>query len=128
MGEEDFQGDDVFLEFQKERARRVEKNEQTFRVHNGRREQFEEGLLGEDELAPFICECADTSCWAAMELTVEEFDAAHASENHYSVLPGHVMPEFERVVKRHGRYWIVAKFTPDEVEQRLVIRADQSRP
>src|SRR5947209_15657615 len=104
MGEEDFQGDDAFLEFQKERAWRVEKNEQTFRAHNERREQFEKELLGEDEIAPFICECADTSCWAAVQLTVEEFESSHDSENHYAVLPGHVMPEFERVVAQHDRY------------------------
>jgi hypothetical protein len=125
LGEEDFQGDDAFLEFQKERARRVEKNEQTFRAYNERREQFEKAVLGEDELAPFVCECADTSCWAVMALSVEEFEAAHDCENHYSVVPGHVMPEFERVVERHDRYWIVAKFTPDEVERRLVVHADQ---
>jgi hypothetical protein len=125
VGEEDFQGDDAFLEYQKERARRVEKNEQAFRAHNERREQFEKDVLEEDELAPFVCECADTSCWAAVSLTVDEFEAAHHPQNHYSVLPGHVMPEFERVVERRERYWIVEKFTPEEVEQRLVVHADE---
>jgi hypothetical protein len=126
MGEEDFQGDDAFLDWQKERARRVEKNEQEFRAHNERREQFEKPALREDELAPFVCECADTACWGVMELSVDEFEDVHATEDHYSVLPGHVMPEFERVVARRDRYWVVAKFTPAEVEQRLVTHSDQS--
>ena len=42
-----------------------------------------------------------------------------------SVLPGHVMPEFETVVEQHDHYWVVEKFTPDEVEQRLVTDAQQ---
>jgi hypothetical protein len=120
MGDEAFQGDEAFLEWQKERARRVEKNEQAFRGYNERREQFEKRALTEDDLAPFVCECADRACLGTMELSVEEFEAAHDTDDHYSVLPGHVMPEFEEVIERHDRYWVVAKFTPDEVEQRLV--------
>ncbi|HLY47938.1 MAG TPA: hypothetical protein VKR21_01975 [Solirubrobacteraceae bacterium] len=112
MSEEEFQGDDAFLDWQRERARRVEKNEQEFRAYNERREQLEKPTLGEDELAPFVCECADAACWGAVQLSVEEFEAIHASDNHYSVLPGHVMPEFERVVERHNRYWVVAQVHP----------------
>lgn len=123
LGEERYQGDDEFLEWQKERARRVEKNEQAFRAYNERREEFEKDGLLAGESAPFVCECADTDCWASVDLTVDEFEKAHDTDDHYSVLPGHVMPEFERVVEKHERHWIVEKFTPQEVEERLVTDA-----
>jgi hypothetical protein len=123
MSEDRFQGDDAFLEWQKERARRVEKNEESFRAHNERREQFEKPALSSGESAPFVCECADVGCWGVMELTVYEFEDAHERDDHFSVLPGHVMPEFETVVEQHDHYWVVMKFTPDEVEQRLVTDA-----
>jgi hypothetical protein len=125
MSEDRFQGDDAFLEWQKQRARRVEKNELTFRAYNERREQFEKAALSADESAPFVCECADVGCWGVMELTVGEFERAHERDDHFTVLSGHVMPEFETVVEQHDRYWVVAKFTPDQVEQRLVTDAQQ---
>jgi hypothetical protein len=123
MSEDQYQGDDAFLEWQKERAQRVEKNEQTFRAYNERRQEFEKPVLAGDESAPFICECADTACWGVMELSADEFESAHAVDDHFSVLPGHVMPEFETVVEQHEAYWIVEKFTPEEIEQRLVTDA-----
>ena len=54
---------------------------------------------------------------------MDEFEKAHDTDDHYSVLPGHVMPEFERVVEKHERDWVVEKFTPQEVEERLVTDA-----
>lgn len=125
MGEERYQGEDAFLEWQKQRARRVEKNEQTFRAYNERRQEFEKPALPPSETAPFICECADTACWGVMELSAAEFEDAHNLDDHFSVLPGHVLPEFEAVVEQHDHYWVVEKFTPDEVERRLVTDAQQ---
>jgi hypothetical protein len=125
MTEERYQGDDAFLEWQKQRARRVEKNEQAFRGYNERRQDFEKPALLAGEPAPFVCECADEDCWGTLELTVDEFEASHDTEDHYSVLPGHVMPEFERVINRDDHYWVVEKFTPDEVAQRVVTDPDQ---
>jgi hypothetical protein len=123
MGEEHYQGDDAFLEWPKEPARRVEKNEQAFRAYNERREELEKDGLLAGESAPFVCECADKDCWGAVELAVDEFEKAHEIDDHFSVLPGHVMPEFERVVEEHERYWVVEKFTPAEVEERVVTAA-----
>jgi hypothetical protein len=125
MGEERYQTDDTFLQWQKERAQRVEKNEQTFRAYNERRQEFEKPALASDESAPFVCECADTACWGVMELSADEFERAHNADDHFSVLPGHVMPEFETVVEQYDHYWVVEKFTADEVEQRLVTDAQQ---
>jgi hypothetical protein len=120
MSDDRYQAEDAFQEWQKQRARRVVKNEQAFRAYNERRERFERPTLVDGETAPFVCECADDSCWGTLELTPDEFEAAHGEDDHFTVLPGHVMPEFETVTDRREHYWVVAKFTPEEVEQRLV--------
>jgi hypothetical protein len=125
LSDERYQGEDVFLEWQKQRALRVEKNEQAFRGYNERRQRFEKPTLLVGETAPFVCECADEDCWGSLELTPDEFERAHAKDDHFSVLPGHVLPEFEAVTERHEHYWVVTKFTPKEVEQRLVTGPSQ---
>jgi hypothetical protein len=93
----------------------VTKNEQAFRAYNERRERFElEALpeaVAEEELVPFVCECADLDCHAAVALTIPEFEAAHDGPDRYTVKPGHVLPEFEGVSDKHERYWVVEKFT-----------------
>lgn len=123
MEDEDLQGDEAFLEWQAERARRVKKNEQAFRAYNERREQFETQALPDEavdeELIPFVCECADLDCHATVELTILEFEAAHKDADRFTVRPGHVLPEFEGVPEKHDRYWIVEKFSaPDAAPAR----------
>ncbi len=120
MPDEGYQGEEAFLDWQQERARRVVKNERAFRSYNERREEFEKAAVAADELVPFVCECADTDCHASMELTVGEFEAGHAAADLFAVKPGHVFPEFEEVVARRDRYWIARKFDPDQVRRRLM--------
>jgi hypothetical protein len=118
-----FQHDDAFLDWQQERARRVEKNEQAFRAHNVRREQFEKEALPDEEVqndpVPFVCECADVDCHQSIELTIADFEAAHSDAEHFTVKPGHVLPEFEEVAEQHDRYWVVRKFSPQDVARRV---------
>jgi hypothetical protein len=115
-----FQREDAYREWQEHRARRVEKNEQAFRAYNERRSEFEREALERGDAAPFVCECGDRSCHQALSLTVEEFEASHERPDLYSVRPGHVMPEFEEVIEEHDEYWILRKFTPEEIAQQSV--------
>jgi hypothetical protein len=124
-GEENFQAEEAFLSWQQDRARRVEKNEQEFRGYNERRDRFErEASTEDDDPAPFVCECADRECRAVISLTLPEFEGAHSEHDRYTVMPGHVLPEFETVIEEHTEYWVVKKFRPEEVAQRLVTAAD----
>ena len=109
-------GDGAVGESQRARARRVTKNEQAFRAYNTRREQFEKPLLPDAETTPFVCECAHRDCYAPIELTAPEFEVSHDQPDRYTVKPGHVLPEFEEVVERRDRYWVVRKFPPDAVD------------
>lgn len=85
----------------------VRKNEAAFKAHNDRRLLVEPA--DQDEPFPLVCECGDADCWNAVWVTIVEAEAAHAAPERYVVLPRHVMPDYEAVVERHERYWIVEK-------------------
>ena len=89
---------------------RVRKNEAAFKAHNERRMAFEQDVVARDEPIPFACECGDANCYEPVELTVAEFQSAHTGERRYLVRPGHVLPDYERVVARRGDHWIVEKY------------------
>jgi len=91
------------------REQRVVKNEVEFRAYNERREQIEHGVS--EGPVPFVCECGDSECIRALSATAEEWERAHSREDQFLVLPGHVYPEYERVVERGERTWVVQKFT-----------------
>ena len=97
------------IEPEEVRRERLLKNEQVFRDYNNRRVAFEQDADAEDELVPFVCECADPECIEGMELSVDDFMAAHSAPNRFTVKPGHVFPEGERVLDTHDRFWLVEK-------------------
>jgi hypothetical protein len=99
----------VTLDRDEIRRERLVKNEQTFRDHNNRRVAFDQEVVGVDEPVPFVCECGDRDCIEAVELTVAEFTSAHSAPNRFTVKPGHIFPEVERVAGTDERFWVVEK-------------------
>jgi hypothetical protein len=92
------------------RQERLVKNEQAARAYNNRRLRFELDDEGEDdEPVPFLCECGDSACAEAMEITADAFMSIHSAPNRFAVLPGHVLGEVEWVVETGDRYWVVEK-------------------
>jgi hypothetical protein len=98
------------------RAQHVQKNEQAFREHNKRRAAFEKDAISAHEPLPVVCECGNPECFEVFELTVPEFEQAHAKPNWFAVKPEHILPDFERVVERHPSFWVIEKFSHEEVE------------
>jgi hypothetical protein len=94
------------------RRERLLKNEQVFRDYNNRRVAFEQDADSTGELVPFVCECADPECIEGMELSIDDFMAAHSAPNRFAVKPGHVYPEAERVLDTRDRFWVVEKPDP----------------
>ena len=94
------------------RRERLLKNEQVFRDYNNRRVAFERDADATDEVVPFVCECADPECIEGMELSIDDFMAAHSAPNRFAVKPGHVYPEGEQVLDTHDRFWVVEKPGP----------------
>jgi hypothetical protein len=42
-----------------------------------------------------------------------EYEAVRAESTHFAVVPGHVVPDIERVVAQNDRYSVVEKTDPD---------------
>ena len=76
------------------------------------------GLTESDDTSEYLCSCGQRDCSESIELTLGEFGAAHGSDNHFIVAPGHYLPEIEEVVARQDRYWVVRKkpgYRPSDV-------------
>jgi hypothetical protein len=42
---------------------------------------------------PFLCECADSHCFARVELTLELYEELRSDPQRYLTAPGHEIPE-----------------------------------
>lgn len=84
---------------------KVARNQALLREVNERIAEVSEAV-GEVE---FICECADLSCQALLDMSMVEYEAIRSSPVRFPVLPGHVVPDVERVVEERGSYAVVEK-------------------
>jgi hypothetical protein len=98
-------------EVDRDAAIRVARNQALFRAVNEQIEATNERfsvLLG--ERTNFVCECADDACMGRIAITLEQYEALRKMPTHFVVLPGHVYPEFERVVYELNGFVVVEKF------------------
>ena len=58
-----------------------------------------------------ICECANDECSERIWLAADEYEELRRQGARFAVAPAdeHVFPDFERVVEKHERYWVVEK-------------------
>ena len=57
----------------------------------------------------YACECASPTCFATLELSLEEYEAARSHPRRFVIRPGHESAAIERVVEEHERFWVVEK-------------------
>lgn len=92
---------------------RLAKNEALFREVNERIQEVDEHLQGpgmdQFSLWEFICECADESCFARIELLPEEYESVRDDSTHFVIVPGHELSGIEQVISRKDRFAIVEK-------------------
>jgi hypothetical protein len=105
------------------REERVARNETLFREVNERIKQVNVALATA-EATDFLCECGDESCTLPISLTMVEYEAVRAEATHFAVVPGHVVPDIERVVAQNDRYSVVAKTDPDAAR---IVEAEDPR-
>ena len=95
-----------------EREVRAGQNQTLFREVNERVKELNESLrpLGVPR-GDWVCECADETCSAGIQMTLEEYEALRAGGTRFAVAPdeSHVFPEVESLVERHEHYWVVEK-------------------
>jgi hypothetical protein len=90
---------------------RVSRNEAVYRAANREIEHASEELGdGPDDHLEVICECGEGGCSETLDLSVQEYDEAHAQLDRFVVAPGHEHGEIEHVVKRTERFLVVDKF------------------
>jgi hypothetical protein len=93
------------------REKRVSKNEAMYRAVNREIEHASEGLgEGPDDRLEVLCECGEDGCSETLELSVAEYEDAHAQRDRFVVAPGHEDERLEHVVTRADRYLVVDKF------------------
>jgi hypothetical protein len=100
------------------------KNIRLWQSHNLRRWDMEKDVLSLDQRAPFVCECTSDACVEVIELTMQEFEAAHMCPSWSVVRPGHVLADDASSVRvRHPHYWVVELSTQTRPHRR-----QQTRP
>jgi len=92
--------------------RRLVENEVIFRDANQTAQQFIEQVEGPHSAkkAGFYCECSNLDCRERIELTAEEYKRLHQNKRHFVVVPGHEMPQVEKVIQQETTYSLIEKF------------------
>ena len=84
------------------------RNQSLFREVNERVQQLQRGWTPLSEI-DFVCECADDSCIAPINIGVAEYEEIRERAERFFVLPQHIYPQVEVVVAKNDRYWTVEK-------------------
>ena len=88
------------------REDRIAHNEDWCRDLNERKaEWIKAGQLA----AGFRCECAVVDCDERIKLSGSQWKETRAQGNRFAVTPGHVVAEFETVVKEYPHFWLIEK-------------------
>ena len=95
-----------------ERGERVGVNEALFREVNERIEDLQSDL-GQLPSFEIVCECADPACVERFTIDSDDYTALREDVHHFAIVPGHELPDVERVVERHEAYLVVEKTDPD---------------
>ena len=94
------------------RAHKVAANQSRFRRSNERLERaaFSHRFELPDRL-PFLCECADPSCFEAVMLSIAEYERVRAHPRQFLLVAGHEDAEsaYERIIEAEHGYAIVEK-------------------
>ncbi len=91
------------------REARAARNQAMFRAVNERLKDLNQAFSAIVGTYSITCECADTECVEPVEVTPDEYAAVRHEANQFMVLPGHVYPDVEKVVKEVDAYAVVAK-------------------
>lgn len=87
------------------REERLAQNEVRFReINESAQPQRESQGTGR-----FVCECADRSCMAWLEIPLEAYATVREHSRWFLVMPTHEIPDVESIVEREAGYFVVEK-------------------
>jgi hypothetical protein len=84
-------------------------NQQRFRRANQRLFGAVSPMVDGDRPVPFLCECADASCTAAVHLTLTQYRGVRSEDSRFVIVPGHATIDGEGVVTESERFSVVEK-------------------
>lgn len=85
-------------------------NQEQFRYANERlRSLVIDAGTTDHRHVPFFCECADGNCDKRLNATLDEYEEAHVTSQHFFILPGHLTLDAEEALEQNGRYEVVTK-------------------
>jgi hypothetical protein len=88
---------------------RIAQNEASFREINERLSQGLRQVPDNPRLLEFICECGHRTCEQHVQLSQREYEQVRLDSRRFAVVPGHVIPDMERVVSSSDRFDVVEK-------------------
>ena len=91
------------------RKERIAKNEASFREINERLSQGLRLVPHNPELLEFICECGNQTCEEHVQLSQHEYEQVRLDSRRFAIVPGHAIPDAERVVSSNDRFDVVEK-------------------
>jgi hypothetical protein len=92
-----------------QRALEIGRHQALFREVNERIEELAETFDVKNELT-ILCECGSGHCAERIALREDEYEQLRRIPTHFAVLPGHEIPDIERVVERYDEFVVVEKF------------------
>jgi hypothetical protein len=91
------------------RTERIGRNEDLFRKVNDQIEGVNEAFGTITGTMSILCECGKLECIEQIDLRLDEYRRLRKDPTRFAVMPGHELPDVERVVERHEGYFVVEK-------------------
>jgi hypothetical protein len=92
------------------REKRMEENERSFRDANERLHELAERRgVTDEQLVPFLCECADDTCLGSVRITLDRYAEVHLDRDMFVILPGHLRLESEDIIEATEYYEVTKK-------------------
>jgi hypothetical protein len=98
------------------RTERIGRNEDLFRKVNDQIEGVNEAFGTITGTMSILCECGMLECIEHIDLTVDEYRRLRTDPRRFAVMPGHELPDVERVVERHDGWFVVEKAEGDAAQ------------
>ena len=93
-----------------ERQARAGRNQSLFRALNEKLSDINEPLARVSNTFVISCECADTSCIEMLDVSPDDYRSVRTDPRWFIILPDHVLPEVENVIRHMNGYVVVEKF------------------
>ena len=91
------------------RTERRAENQYRFNDANDRLRDVVHDRVEPKTKVPFLCECADDTCLATVELNLEEYERFHEDDDTFVIVPGHPRVDGEIVLQRQAEFEQVQK-------------------